>query len=54
MDFQKLKIFVAVAQEGGFSAATQSLGGSKSLCSKHINDLEEVLGFGLFHGTSRA
>lgn len=49
MDFQKLKIFVADAQEDGFSAAAQSLNVSKSLCSKHINDLEEVLGFGLFH-----
>ncbi|MGB0382743.1 MAG: LysR family transcriptional regulator [Alphaproteobacteria bacterium] len=49
MDFQKLKIFVADAQEGGFSAAASSLSVSKSLCSKHINDLEEVLGCGLFH-----
>ncbi|NBT39489.1 MAG: LysR family transcriptional regulator [Alphaproteobacteria bacterium] len=49
MDFQKLKTFVADAQEGGFSAAASSLSVSKSLCSKHINDLEEVLGCGLFH-----
>lgn len=48
-----MKVFVAVAQTSGFSAAAQSLGLSKGMVSKHIKQLEEELGVRLLNRTSR-
>src|SRR5882757_9883884 len=43
-----LRTFLAVAERGGFGAATSTLHLSQSRVSAHISGLEEVLGFALF------
>src|SRR2546430_12048703 len=43
-----LRSFLAVAERGGFGAATTTLHLSQSRVSAHISALEELLGFALF------
>jgi len=43
-----LRSFLAVAERGGFGAATSKLHLSQSRVSAHIADLEQLLGFALF------
>jgi LysR family transcriptional regulator, carnitine catabolism transcriptional activator len=43
-----LRSFLAVAERGGFGAATSKLHLSQSRVSAHISDLEQLLGFALF------
>ena len=51
--FGAIPVFVAVVENGGFSAAARSLGVSKSAVSKRINQLEAHLGVRLLHRTTR-
>lgn len=44
----KLKVFVTVAQSGGFSAAARELGVSQSAVSQRISELEKECGEQLF------
>ncbi len=53
-DFRALAIFVAVADEGGFSQAGRALRVSTSVVSHHISKLEERLGVALFFRTTRS
>ena len=51
--FAAIPVFVAVVENGGFSAASRTLGVSKSAVSKRINQLENHLGVLLLHRTTR-
>ncbi|MDX2464243.1 MAG: LysR family transcriptional regulator [Porticoccus sp.] len=51
--FGAIPVFVAVVENGGFSAAARKLGISKSAVSKRINCLEKHLGVRLLHRTTR-
>jgi len=51
--FGAIPVFVAVVENGGFSAAARTLGISKSAVSKRINHLEAHLGVRLLHRTTR-
>lgn len=51
--FSAIPMFVAVVENGGFSAAARTLGISKSAISKRINQLEAHLGVRLLHRTTR-
>lgn len=51
--FNAIPIFLAVADQGGFSQASKILGVSKSAVSKRISLLEEQLDTRLFHRTTR-
>lgn len=51
--FGAIPVFVAVIEEGGFSAAARALGISTSAVSKRINQLERHLGARLLHRTTR-
>ena len=51
--FGAIPVFVAVVENGGFSAAARMLGISKSAVSKRINQLEAHLGVRLLHRTTR-
>ncbi len=51
--FGAIPVFVAVVENGGFSAAARKLGISKSAVSKRINQLEDHLGVRLLHRTTR-
>lgn len=53
MSLAQLRSFVAVVEENGFSAAARRLGISKSICSKHVSDLEAELGVQLVQRTTR-
>lgn len=52
--FEGLAVFVAVAQESGFSAAAVRLGISPSAVSQAVRNLEHRLGFALFNRTTRS
>jgi len=51
--FGAIPVFVAVVENGSFSAAARTLGISKSAVSKRINQLEAQLGVRLLHRTTR-
>ena len=53
MDTSVLRTFVSVVDEGSFAAAAQRMGISRSLCSKHVADLEADLGVRLLSRTTR-
>ncbi|PSU33612.1 LysR family transcriptional regulator [Photobacterium lutimaris] len=48
MEWDSIRIFLAVAEEGSMSAAGQKLGMSQPTISRHISALEEKVGFNLF------
>lgn len=48
-----MEVFVAVAEQGGFSAALERLSVSRAAISKHVADLEAELGGRLLHRTTR-
>lgn len=50
---QGIEIFVAVVEEGSFTAAAERLGLSKSAASKHVSALEDRLGARLLNRTTR-
>lgn len=50
---QTLAEFLAVVEEGSYTAAARKLGTSKSQISKHVQALEAHLGARLFHRTTR-
>lgn len=53
MDWDKLRIFHAVAEAGSFTHAGETLGLSQSAVSRQISSLEESLGVPLFHRHAR-
>ena len=53
MDWDKLRIFQAVADAGSFTHAGESLKLSQSAISRQIGALEEQLGVMLFHRHAR-
>ena len=54
MDKLAIRVFVSVAEAGGFSAAARELGQSKSAASRHIAALEEELGAQLLKRSTRS
>ncbi len=53
MDWDKLRIFHAVAEAGSFTHAAEALNLSQSAVSRQIGALEEGLGISLFHRHAR-
>lgn len=53
MDWDKLRIFHAVAQAGSFTHAGETLHLSQSAASRQISSLEQDLGVSLFHRHAR-
>lgn len=53
MDWDKLRIFHAVAQAGSFTHAGETLHLSQSAASRQISSLEQDLGVALFHRHAR-
>jgi DNA-binding transcriptional LysR family regulator len=53
MDWDKLRIFHAVAEAGSFTHAGDALNLSQSAVSRQISTLEESLGLSLFHRHAR-
>lgn len=53
MDWDKLRIFYAVAEAGSFTHAGDSLNLSQSAVSRQISTLEESIGVSLFHRHAR-
>ncbi len=53
MDISVFRTFVSVVDEGSFSTAALRMGISRSLCSKHVADLEAHLGVRLLTRTTR-
>lgn len=51
--FQEMRVFAAVIDTGGFTAAARRLGMSKATVSRHVNELEERLGVRLLQRTTR-
>lgn len=51
--FSAIPVFIAVVEQGGFSAAARVLGVSKSAVSKRINQLEDQLSVRLLQRTTR-
>ncbi|SDX92880.1 LysR family transcriptional regulator [Roseicitreum antarcticum] len=54
METNTLRAYALVVEEGSFSAAARRLGISKSMCSKHISDLEDILGARLLTRSTRS
>jgi len=54
LEIDLLRTFVAVAETGGFTAASQVVGRSQSAVSQKVLRLEEIVGRRLFDRTSRA
>ncbi|WP_435170908.1 LysR family transcriptional regulator [Falsirhodobacter sp. 1013] len=54
MDFNLLRIFLAVAQADNFSAAAERLGVTRSAVSQGIRRLEDERGVALVHRTTRS
>ncbi len=52
--FDGMRTFVAVAQEGSFTAAARRLNMTTKLASKYVGQLEERLGAQLFNRTTRS
>ena len=50
---ESVQVFVAVAREGGFSAASRALGLPLATVSRKVADLEESLGVRLFERSTR-
>lgn len=50
---KSIEVFLAVARNGGFSAAADELGLSKAMVSKHVGQLEGSLGVRLLNRTTR-
>ena len=53
MDWDKLRIFKAVAEKASFTHAEDDLSLSQSAISRHISSLEKSLGLTLFHRHAR-
>ncbi|MEQ9121207.1 MAG: LysR family transcriptional regulator, partial [Alphaproteobacteria bacterium] len=53
MDWDKLRVFHAVADAGSFTHAGETLGLSQSAVSRQVHALEESLGVTLFHRHAR-
>ncbi|MBL8644026.1 MAG: LysR family transcriptional regulator, partial [Rhodospirillaceae bacterium] len=53
LDWDKLRVFHAVAQAGSFTHAAETLNLSQSAVSRQISALEESLGVSLFHRHAR-
>jgi len=53
MDLRQIKIFVAIAETGSFSAAADAVALTQSTVSQHISSLEEEMGVLLFNRLSR-
>ena len=53
MDWDKLRIFYAVAEAGSFTHAGETLNLSQSAVSRQISTLEESIGITLFHRHAR-
>ncbi len=53
MDWDKLRIFYAVAEAGSFTHAGETLNLSQSAVSRQISTLEESIGVSLFHRHAR-
>jgi DNA-binding transcriptional LysR family regulator len=53
MDWDRVRVFFAVAQAGSFTRAAERLGLSQSAISRQIGALEEDLGTPLFHRHAR-
>jgi DNA-binding transcriptional LysR family regulator len=53
MDWDKLRVFHAVAEAGSFTHAGETLGLSQSAVSRQVGALEESLGVPLFHRHAR-
>jgi DNA-binding transcriptional LysR family regulator len=51
--FENAKVFTAVVEAGGFTAAAERLGLSRAAASKHVQQLEERLGARLLDRTTR-
>jgi DNA-binding transcriptional LysR family regulator len=51
--FENAKVFTAVVEAGGFTAAAERLGLSRAAASKHVQHLEERLGARLLERTTR-
>ncbi|MFP1645800.1 LysR family transcriptional regulator [Pontitalea aquivivens] len=54
METNILRAYALIVEEGTFSAAALRLGISKSMCSKHISDLEQTLGARLLTRSTRS
>jgi DNA-binding transcriptional LysR family regulator len=50
---ESVRVFLAVARHGGFTAAAEELGLSKAACSKHVARLEAALGVRLLNRSTR-
>ena len=53
MNLNSLKLFVAVVQHGGFSAASRKEGTPVATLSRHLSDLEKQLGIRLLERSTR-
>ncbi|MEO0324791.1 MAG: LysR family transcriptional regulator, partial [Myxococcota bacterium] len=54
MDLDRLRLFVQVADAGGFSDAARRLGAERSSVSRGVAKLERELGVQLFHRSTRS